>query len=477
MRKVFSKTKKVVSLLLAMVMLLALVACGDTDTGNDNPNGGEDVELTHVEKLNEYFKDYPAIDLEGRTIEICMFWDAYYDSNHTSPEDNPNVADVETAQMMIDNVRRIEEKYNCRIEYVNPGSDALINSLNTSVVAGTPDYDAYVTQTWFAMGLALNDYFEEIPDLAKDYSKVNIDESSIDNVYLAGKNCFFLNSSLSTGAYLMVYNEDMIKELNLEDPNELYAKGEWTWEKFAELCAAATQDTDNNGEIDIYGYGGKAGGTISEFLASNNAELIKDGKENLSDEKVLETFNFLNKIYNEDKIAKPTTGDVNIDAFSFTEGKCAFSVIQLWILQSVEDMNFTYRTVPWPQGPSGDGSTIGKVYSDYYVIPKGVENPEAVFQVLEEFFGWHAGDLDLRDAGAIETVESILLTEEDVETYRGEAAKDGDDDWSMVDDQTGYVISGIFQSVITGEQTPAQAIEANKQVWQDAIDQVYASGQ
>lgn len=487
MRKDFmKKSKSAVALLLAGSMLFSMTACGNNaennEVGGDSTQeqntavaGTEEKELTQIEKVAEYFSDYPAYDLGGRTIRIGVFYDCYYDSTHTVPEDNPNVTNIENAQLSLDNVRRIEEKYNCRIEYVNPGSEALINSLNTSVVAGTPDYDVYLTQTWFGLPLALNGYFYDIDDLASDYSKVSIDQAVIKTAPMAGTNCFFETSSLGTGGRFMVYNKDILAELNLEDPNELYAKGEWTWDKFAEICKAATLDTDNNGETDIYGYCGGVANTFQEFLASNNAHLIKDGtKENLSDPAVLETFNFLSKIYYEDKSGRPMTEDYNDNAFAFTTGKGVFSVMALWILQSSE-ISFDYGVCPWPVGPSGDGSETGMVYNDYWVIPKGVENPEMVLQVVEEFFGTHAGDLELRDEGSIETIESILLSEEDVEIYKSEIAKAGTDAWSLVDDNTGYVISGIFNSIITGEMTPAQAVETGKLQWQAALDSIFGS--
>ena len=493
-KQVLQKTKKAVAVMLAAATLTSLTACGQSETTGtpsteekqntevstpsteevvESTPSSEEVEeeLTHIEKVDAYFADYPAFDLGGRTIKICMFWDQYYDSNHTAPEDDPNVANVEMAQMMIDNVRRVEKKYNCRIEYVNPGSEALIQSLNTSVVAGTPDYDVYLTQTWFAFPLALNGYFYDLSEISHDYSDINNEATCISAEPLAGTNCFFEKASRDVAGRYLVYNADMLEELNLEDPNELYAKGEWTWDKFAELCKAATQDTDNNGETDIYGYGGGSGNTVTEFLASNNATLItEDGKENLSDPKVIETFTFLNRLYNEEKIARPMTEDYNADAFAWTEGKCAFSVTQLWIIQTAENLNFNYRLVPWPTGPSGDGSQAGQSFADYYVIPKGVEEPEKVLQVVEEFFGWHGGDLELRDQDMIELAESCLLEESDVNVVWETSAKGNGDIWSLVD--SNYIITGIFDSVVSGTMTPAQAIEANRQVWQDAIDSV-----
>jgi ABC-type glycerol-3-phosphate transport system substrate-binding protein len=407
----------------------------------------------------------------GRTIKVALFYDMYYDSTDTVPEDNPNVSNVESAQRRIDNMRRIEEKYNCRIEYINPGSEALIDSLNTSVVAGTPDYDVYLTQMSFALPLAVNGYFENLSDISKDYEDINNSQNILTPFKVAGTNCFFSKSSKNIASNYLVYNADMLKQLGLEDPNELYAKGEWTWEKFGELAKASTQDTDSNGVTDIYGYGGDLTMTIQEFLASNNAVLVKEDKtEGVTDPKTLEVFQFLSKLYNDDKAGRPINADWGDNIYAWTQSKCVFAPTQMWILQTTEGINFNYRIVPWPKGPSGDGTKAGQAFNDYFVIPKGVKDVDKVYQIMEEFFGWFGDDLETRDADTIELAEGCFLDENDVET----AFKIGDmgigDIWTIVDKD--YIICNIFNSVCEKDMTASQAVAANKQLFQDEIDKL-----
>lgn len=61
----------------------------------------------------------------------------------------------------------------------------------------------------------------------------------------------------------------MIEDLGLEDPQELYNKGQWTWEKFAEYAKAGTRDTDNDGSIDVYGYGGVFTDFVNGIVMNN----------------------------------------------------------------------------------------------------------------------------------------------------------------------------------------------------------------
>lgn len=469
----FNKMKKLIAVSLAAVMVFSMAACGEKPSGGEDttptPTPKNEADMTPIEKMDAYYANYPAFDMEGRTIKIAMFYDAYFDSNDTKPEDNPGLLDMEMGQQMLDNVRRIEKKYNCKIEYINPGSDALKTSLNTSVVAGTPDYDVYLTQMDWALPLAVNGYFIDLSTFNADYLDINNDQNIIKAFPVANTNCFFEKSAKNVTANYMAYNADMLEQLKLEDPLELYAKGEWTWEKFEELCIKATQDTDNNGEPDIYGYGGDLTMTLREFLASNNAVLVKeDGTEGLSDANSLETFQFLGKLYGEDKAARPIVDDWYDGIAGWINNKCVFGPTQMWILQTTEDINFNYRIVPWPKGPNGSAEVAGQGFNDYFAIPRGVKDPEKVYQIMEEFFGWFCGDTEFRDQDMISLAEGCFLEEADVDMAFEIGDWGNKDIWSVID--TDFLVASVFSGVVSGEFTPAQAVESVKQLFQDEID-------
>ena len=461
------KALKLIALLLSAIMLLSLTACGTTGNGETTNTGSE---LSEIQKVEEYFAKYPAFDMGGRVIKIAVFYDMYYDSFDTKPEDNKGATDLERGQLMIDNVKRIEKKYNCKIEYVNPGAESLKSSLNTSVLNGTPDYDVYLTQMEFALPLAVNGYFIDLSTFKGDYLDLNNDQIILDPLQVAGTNCFFSKSGYNLTTTYLAYNSEMIKAAGLEDPNELYAKGEWTWEKFAEYCTKLTQDTDNNGQTDIYGYAGDLTMTVREFLASNDAILVNDdGKEGLSDPKVLETYKYLGELYAEKKVAKPTVDDYYEGITGWINKQSAFGATQMWILQA-NKIKFDYRIVPFPQGPSGSGETAGQGFGDYFAIPRGVKDPEKVYQVLEEFFGYFAGDTEYRDEDMITLAEGCFVDEADVETALEMDSWGNGDVWYVVDKE--FIINGILGGVISGSGTPAELVESAKQLFQDEIDAI-----
>ena len=115
--------KKFLALFLVFTMVLSLMACGKEDTedvGKDLPSTGQEDEKDQEEKEPEVTEAptpteepvdvYPAFDLNQRTIKVGIWWDYYYTSAHNDIYDNPQVGNTETAQMQLDNVRRIEKK-------------------------------------------------------------------------------------------------------------------------------------------------------------------------------------------------------------------------------------------------------------------------------------------------------------------------------------------------------------------------------
>ena len=150
--------------------------------------------------------------------------------------------------------------------------------------------------------------------------------------------------------------------------------------------------------------------------------------------------------------------------------KCVFGVTQMWILQTAEDIGCNYRIVPWPQGPSGSAKVAGQGFNDYFAIPRGVKEPEKVYQIMEEFFGWFCGDTEFRDQDMITLAEGCFLELEDVDTAFEIGDWGNKDIWSILDKD--YLVASVFSGVVSGEFTPAQAVESVKQLFQDEINAI-----
>ena len=159
------KFKKVLAMGLASVMMLGMVACGGGSSagGDSTAAGGDDTASA----------DKPAASAEAprhegsepRTIKIGTWYDIYYDSTHKDIYDDPSVSDEELAQMNFDALKKVEEKYNVRIEYVNLTYAGIQESINTSVLAGKPDCDIYLTEPSFGIPAVVNGYATNLQEV------------------------------------------------------------------------------------------------------------------------------------------------------------------------------------------------------------------------------------------------------------------------------------------------------------------------
>lgn len=476
-------TKKLLSLGLCAAMVVGMTACGDdstpsSNTGNDTPDSVESSESADS-SVAESSDSNNGVYNEGetRTIRIGTWYDHYYDSTNTDIYDDPSVSDEELAQKHFDIVKEVEEKYNVRIEFVNLTWDGIQESINTSILAGQPDCDIYEGDLGFLIPAALNGFATNLEDvLPADnglftdqtvFSQVDIGKD--DGVYLFQSNS---GEMLLANTYMLAYNKQMLDEVGLEDPNALYERGEWTWEKWREYLLALTRDTDGDGVIDVYGYGSRWDFLVYNLTMSNGTTIASSDTENLSSPEVGECLDFIYNMYNVDHVANPwNADDFNYNQNAYLDGRVAFWIDAAWISDANNESGLGFDVVwcPWPIGPSGDESTnkFKNVSSgNAWMIPTGVEDPELVYNVFYDWQNWYHDDVDLRD-NDLTWWEDCAMTEENyaVMEYMGE--RGAFDLWNALG------LEWDWSQLLNGEMTAAQFQETYKQNVQDALDSFF----
>jgi len=428
---------------------------------------------------------------ETRNITIGLWWDKYYDSNQDAMEDDPAYQGTISDQMRFDVVAKVEEKYNVTIEYVNLTYVGVQESINTSVLAGTPDCDIYLVDTAIGVPAVMNGYALDMKDILPADSDIFTDKVIMNYLDLGDGGAYMIKpvaaQSQVEATYPLMFNLQMIEDANLEDPRDLYDKGEWTWDKFLEYCIALTKDTNGDGIIDVYGFAGYEQEWFECMLMSNGTYVAKDGTENFSSAEVTEVLQFMQDMYLTYNCAYPYAQDSASDVmrYIYRDGKCCFSPGAAWILAANADYNwdgsaastleFDMVFVPWPVGPSGDQDTNKMKLSngEFYIIPVGVEDPELVYNVFYDFTNWYDGDVSIRD---------------DAETlgwWYGVTGKDLDlQDWNFevmfecglreqFDLVSSLAVYPDFTGFFNGDYTPAQFQETYKQEYQDALDTTF----
>ncbi len=471
------RVKKAVAVGLSAAMVFGLAACGSSDsTSSDSASSDSSSTAESTESSSE---SSSTLYNEGatRTIKIGTWYDHYYDSTNTDIHDDPSVSDEELAQQHFDIVAEVEEKYNVKIEFVNLTWSGIQESINTSILAGTPDCDIYEVDLGFGIPAALNGFAVNLEDILPSDSDIFNDQMVFSQVDIGTDNGVYLFQSnsaemLLANTYMLAYNKQMLDDAGLEDPNELYARGEWTWDKWREYLLALTQDTDGDGVTDVYGYGSRWDFLVYNLLMSNGTGIAMGPEETLSSPEVAEVLDFIYNMYNVDHVANPwNSDDFDYNQNCYMDGRVAFWIDAAWISSANADSDLSFDVVwcPWPIGPSGDESTnyFKNVSSgNAWMIPTGVDDPELVYNVFYDWQNWYHGDTDLRD-GDLTWWEDCAITEENYAVMEYMGARGGFDLWNALG------LDWDWSALLNGEMTAAQFAESYKQNVQDALDTFY----
>lgn len=489
--------KKILSLVLVCAMILAITACKKSDS--DKKTDTSDINNVETstdaseeeEEQNDTSQESEQVPAGGekRILTIGTWWQQYYDSSHTALEDDPTYSGTLAAQLKFDNVMKIEDKYNVELYWENLTYDGVKESINTSILAGAPDCDIYLVELSFGIPAALNGLATDMKTVLPADSDLFKDQKVATFLDLGDGKAHLLKrveaASTVEATYPLAFNLQMLQENNLEDPRELYKRGEWTWDKFNEYAKALTQDTDGDGNTDQYGYCGYIIETFEQLMMSNGASVAATTKEELSTAPAGEVLQMIYDMYNTNNVCYPyNTSESASDTmrFQYREGNIGFWPGAAWVAAQNADYDYTGANgytlefdtcfVQWPVGPSGNADTNGGKVSagEYYIIPAGVKDPELVYNVLYDMWNWYDGDTSIRDdeetlywwyavTGKDETIQN-----RNFETMFDIGSREVFELWNNL----GFDYD--FSGLIGGTVTAAQFQETYKQQVQDALD-------
>lgn len=439
-----------------------------------------------------------AVAEEPRHIVIGTTWDIFYDSTHEDVYANPGYTGDLAQEMMFEKVRQVEEKWNVTFEFLNMTYSGSKESINTSIVAGSPDVDVYMVGMAVAAPAIANGYAVDLREiLPADHPVLNGTDEVLSYVDVGNGDVSLLiankKENMVADTKPLGFNLQMIEEANLEDPRDLVERGEWTWDKFIEYCQVLTQDIDGDGVIDVYGFGGWPEDYLSNLLMSNGTSIASSPVENLSSPEVAEVLQFLQDLNVTYGVMYPIPAESGWDIcrFLYREGKVAFSPLAAWIMSSNNDyaykhpeiapLEFDMVFVPWPVGPSGDAETnAAKTTSATgYMIPMGVEDPLFVFNVLYDILNWY--NYDPANPDSDDEALEIRDNDEALGWWYGVVAKDvelQDYNFNIMYEMglrqqfemwNNLGVSMELTALVNGDYTVAQYQEMFKQPVQDAI--------
>lgn len=442
-------------------------------------------------------------------INIGTWWPQYYDSSNTDiadsedwktnqvpegGEDTPDkVVGRQICELKWANRDKIEEKYGLKYYWKNLTYEGVKESINTSIIAGSPDCEIYLVDAYIGIPAQTNGLALDLKTVLPKDADILTDQKVLKYVDIGdGKACIIQKVSAASSVeatYPLGFNVQMLEKNGLEDPRALYERGEWTWDKFNEYCKVLTQDTDGDGKIDQYGYCGYENETFENLMMSNGADVAKGQTENLSSAATGEALQEMYDLYNTYNVCYPYDFDGSpSDTMrkQYANNNIGFFPIAAWIESETSDyswgekkgqIDFDIAYVRWPVGPSGNKDTNpgknGLTDGEFYIIPVGCKNPEEVYNFFYDYWNWYDGDTSIRDSK--ETLNWWYGVIGRSDEYR-------DANFNVMMDCGNHTTFDLWNSLnipydmkglIKGEITPAQFQETYKLQVQDGLDQFY----
>lgn len=474
-----NQKKKFRVLFMAVMLVFALVGCkgGEKEPASATPQPTNEVkepekkqEPTDKQELADKLestdepekKQEPEYNFNGRVLKIGSYYDM-----------TPVAENSAFDQAFADRIKFVEENYNCKIEFVSIPDDYTAAYI-TSVLSGEPICDiGYVMSYRLLPALIEGGIAYPVSDLGVfDFNDYKWRPDYIEAGNYKGKNYSFLMKDPEV-RYGIFWNKTLFKKYGLPDLYDLYEKGEWTWEKFREICLAGNQDLDNDGTMDIWGFNERENLEWC-YLYSNGVDVVEktDSGVNvdLNDKKVIEALEELQDFSQNVPHEGGWLGDWQAQIKNFRDGKVMMCLEEFWISYAyLNEMQDEFGFVPFPKGPSAtDWSCYGKEVAPRFML-NGIENPEEaaliydlITDVVETEEEWD----DLMEAELESWADDAKTVEICMNLFNNGLVK--------INPINGFgdlktAVSDMFNDIKNGTSTPQTAIETYNPKIQAAV--------
>ena len=379
--------KRILALALALVLVVALVGCGGKKR--------QPIILTLSTEDSEAILNAAGVRLpdisETSAANSTITFFSWYDPINNYSED----------QIVNTGYWTFREKYNSTVEFYECTYDTRYDELANLIMAATsPDFfpagvsseatfPMYCVKGAFAPVDAYIDYTDPLWDGMAEPAEA---------FTLAGK-CFAFITDV-TFRNICPYNRRVINEWGFDDPAELYANDEWTWDVFYDMCVEFSDAEANRFALDGYAYNGAL---VQEASGHKFVDKDEDGHytSNL-DDPVLEQANQLiyDLVKNECVYHEGTSywagRDNHTDGAGVKDGLCLFYITYFTSIQGpVDEISAVWGDVtsgelmyvPLPRNDKGDGEYYLASIPSGYMLVQGSDNPEgvALFSACERF--------------------------------------------------------------------------------------------
>lgn len=417
---------------------------------------------------------YAQIDMEGETIKIFH------------PEGEP---EYYIDGPGVDRVDWVEDEYNVEIVFDTGNWETIEEDIMSGVLAGDVPYDAYVVQVNWVEELAAegylynlnrvkdmqNFYEEEVPETLSFYRDVQFGDAIFGLPMVSDDDPFF-----PTHIFGLAWNKSEFDRRGLDSIYDLQENGEWNYENFKDLVLELTRDTNDDGEIDYWGYG-LDNNVIDpwHFVHGNGGSYyrIEDGEpvNALFDPEAVDALELVAWMRDNDVISPMKESVENVAIKS--EANHLFD----YNIESEDEWGW----VPYPTSENGPEKGYGSVWLNYSIVfpdTLDAERAEAQVEILSDLY--YMTTEAIESEMSIDEYEERLIEEwavnnevsdqKSIENMTHMLQNKNVFDKHNYLQNTAEALHGMGWQMTSGDESPTEVLEQNEGSIQSALDDLFS---
>ncbi|MBR4034072.1 MAG: hypothetical protein IKJ04_04630 [Clostridia bacterium] len=279
MKKNSTILRLIAMLVLSVMMISAFASCANTGDGTTTTEpeannagttapSGEEATSSDVDEQGYKLDDLPELNF-GSQINILAWKDVEHEEFDIAYEDLSG--DI-VEQSLYDRNVMVEERLGLTLNFIRTvdGDADFVGEwnayVNNSVSISAREFDIIAGYSLSMAACAVNGYLYNMLDDTCEY--LNFDQPWWSELLLEqatfGDNLYFASGDISRNALEMMYvcyaNTDILEKYQLSNPQELVESGDWTYDKFIEMCQGIYEDDGDgiknctNDTGDTFGY-------------------------------------------------------------------------------------------------------------------------------------------------------------------------------------------------------------------------------
>ena len=239
-------------ILCTLLLLAAFAGCGDKTPASTTASSDNSEQMTA--QTGEALGVPETADYGGAAFNILSAGSVAYNDFDFDEESSLALDNAQYKRR-----RLVEENYKVEIHedikqaYSSGGGPGFMQ-ISTDVSAGDCSYDLALIAGYDVSVLAYSGLLYDLNSVPGiDLSKSWWDQKANESLSVNGVMFFTtgeITCSDNNAAFVILFNKGLLKDYELENPYTLVYDGEWTMDKFAELCKTVTEDLDQNGTMD-----------------------------------------------------------------------------------------------------------------------------------------------------------------------------------------------------------------------------------